>query len=466
MRRLLALSGVVGVLGSAIAAGSCGTELGDLPARCPDGSCPEGYDCINGVCAEPGTPVPVTVARLGYLLGRDLRVLPQGTSALVTWQTYAYSAEGEAILGVRVFPDGTVTEALVLEDTWVADAGLLEPYYEPLAVSEDEILVAIASGPLGDDPRPRLGVFSAKLPAERNEDAGVTRVNVWGDPILMPTIGYGAVSTPFFARVSETEVKLGYFQTVSQVSEGDGGGGGGGGAGGGAEGSATFGQLAVFDLDASGAFVTAPAPCPADDVGCCPADTCAEARAGLPLAVGVVDAFSHSGGVTWIIDETRPSALTLGGPTPKELTLPLLASPVSADESGVLLLEPSARQGEQLPTDPVEGPAAFGRFSETGSTVLSKLPGVRDTPRPAWFRRADGTAILVTPGTELDAAELLVYTVDEETGDALEAARVRRFSSLPIAAVETVVVSGKLFVVWLEQSDNEAVIRAAVLDEP
>jgi uncharacterized membrane protein YgcG len=471
MRSVFALLAVLAAAGSATLAGSCGTDLGDLPARCPDGQCPEGYDCINGVCAEPGTAVPITVARLGYLLGRDLRVVPQKTSALVTWQTYAYSSEGESIVGVRVFPDGSVTQQIVLEDSWVADAGAVEPYYEPLAVSEDEVLVAIASSPLSDDPRPRLGVFSAKLPSEGNEGSSVARSNVWGGEVLMPTIGYGAVSTPFFARVGADEVKLGYFQTVRELSEDGGGGGTGGGAGeggaGGGSGEAqTLGQLAVFDLDATGAFLSPPTPCPVDASDCCPANTCVAARAGLPLAVGVVGGFPHAGGVTWIIDDTRPSALTLGPSDPQELELPLLSSPLAADESGVLLLEPSARQGDQLPTDPVEGPASFGRFSEAGTTVLSKLPGVRDTPRPAWFRRDDGTAILATPGAKLDAPELLVYTIDETTGDAVEAARIKRFSSLPITAVHVVVVSGKLFVVWLEQSDNEAVIRAAVLAEP
>ncbi|MBL9020767.1 MAG: hypothetical protein JNL21_01155 [Myxococcales bacterium] len=470
MRPTLAILGLLAAAGSATLAGSCGTDLGALPARCPDGQCPEGYDCINGVCAEPGTAVPITVARVGYLLGRDLRVVPQKTSALVTWQTYAYSSEGESIVGVRVFPDGSVTRQIVLEDTWIADAGSLEPYYEPLAVSEDEILVAIASSPLGDDPRPRLGVFSAKLPPEGDEGSTVTRKNVWGEEVLMSTIGYGAVSTPYFARLDGGAVQLGYFQTVSDLSAAEGGGGvgGGGGAGGGGgeEQSQTLGQLAVFDLDATGAFLSPPTPCPVDASDCCPANTCVEARAGLPLAVGVVGAFPHASGVTWIIDDTRPSALTLGPSDPQELELPLLSSPLAADESGVLLLEPSARQGDQLPTDPVEGPASFGRFSESGTTVLSRLPGVRDTPRPAWFRREGNTAILVTPGTKLDGPELIVYTVDETLGDAVEAARIKRFSSLPITAVHVVVVSGKLFVVWLEQSDNEAVIRAAVLAEP
>jgi hypothetical protein len=35
-----------------------------------------------------------------------------------------------------------------------------------------------------------------------------------------------------------------------------------------------------------------------------------------------------------------------------------------------------------------------------------------------------------------------------------------------VAAIQAVVVAGNLFVVWLEQGEQESVIRAAVLPEP
>lgn len=458
---------LVGVAGAATLGGSCSTDLGDLPARCPDGECPEGYDCINAVCAKPGTAVPVTVARPGLLLGRDLRAIPQPASVLVVWQTYAYSSDGQSIVGVRVYPDGSVSDRIVLENTWRADAGLLEPFYEVFAISELELLVAMSSSPLGDDPRPRLGLFTAALPAEGLEAGGTERADVWGTEVLMPTIGYGAVSQPHLVRVADDRIDLGYFQTLSATTDGGGGGGGsqgGGGSGGGA--AATIGQLAVFELDVTGAFASPLPTCDSDDYACCPAHQCVGARDGLPLAIGVIGAYAHAGGVTWILDDTRPTALTLGGPTPAELQLPLLAVPLAADENGVLLLEPSQRAGDQLPTDPVQGPASFGVFSASGANILSKLPGVRDTPRPAWARRQDRPAILVTPGTDMASPELLVYTVDEVTGDASEITRVKRFSSLPIGAVQAAVSAGKLFVVWMELANEEAVIRAAVLDEP
>src|SRR5688500_9468133 len=168
MRAALGLLAAASALGVASFA-SCTAELGDLPARCPDGECPDGYDCINGVCAPPGTAVPVTIVRVGNLRGGDMRVLPQSTSALVVWENYAYSEEGQSIVAVRIFADGTVSDQIVLDDTWVADAGLLEPYFDVLPISDESVLLAIASSPLGDDPRPRLRVFAASLPPEGGE---------------------------------------------------------------------------------------------------------------------------------------------------------------------------------------------------------------------------------------------------------------------------------------------------------
>ncbi|HLM72318.1 MAG TPA: hypothetical protein VK459_06495, partial [Polyangiaceae bacterium] len=109
-------------LGLGLTSACAAPELGEIPARCSDGACPEGYACIHGVCARPGTPIPITVASLSQLLGRDLRVVPQGQTALVTWQTYAYSEEGQRFMGARVRADGAVSQRMELVSSFVADA--------------------------------------------------------------------------------------------------------------------------------------------------------------------------------------------------------------------------------------------------------------------------------------------------------------------------------------------------------
>ncbi len=406
--------------------------------------------------------MPITVERLEYLRGGDLRVVPQSGAALVVWETYPYSAVGQAVMARRVFPDGSVSDALTLEATWEADPGLVEPYFDVLPVSDTRALVSLSSSPVGDDPRPRFGVFSVTLPPLGAEAQGATS-EVSLPETLMPTIGYGAVSQTRFVRVADDQITLGYLQSLG-VSSGS--GGGGGGAGGGPSGGETFGALALFELDAAGRSRSALPDC-GTDYTCCAAHACLETREDLPVAVGVVGGYAHGAGVTWVLDELRPSALVVAsGAVTADITLPILSVPMTADAAGLFVLEPSARTGEQLPTDPVEGPARFAQYDVNGQRTAYDLPTIRDTPRPAWVARPGKSALLITPGADAAAPELVVYSVDPVTGATSEAARIARRSSLSVGAIQGVAVAGTLYVAWLESTDVEAVIRAAVVPEP
>jgi hypothetical protein len=378
-------------------------------------------------------------------------VIAQETTVLVVWETYAYSEEGQGIIGRRVFPDGTVSPAMVLEDTFQADPVLLEPHFDVHAVAPRELLIAIGASPYGSVSSSRLSVFRAVLPPEGSESSGVERAASWPAEIPMATIGYGAVSRPRFVDRGGGALQLGYVQTGYIADPVD---------------PTAFAELAVFDLSASGALASDPS-CPAATAGCCPAHTCHRVRVERSLAVGVVDAFDHEGVVTWVLDDARPSAVDVSAITAEEYDLPPLSVVGAADSTGVLLVEPSPRTGEKLPDSPVAGPARLARAAPGASKqIVAELPELRDTPRPAWVRRTGATSLLVSPGKSVDASSLSVFTLDEGTGAAVKVAEVPRFSSLPVDGVQAAVVGGKLFVVWFDQADEEAVIRAAVLDEP
>jgi hypothetical protein len=444
--RLGALVAALAPLVVALPMSSCEVDLGTLPAKCSDGKCPEGYDCIHGVCALPGTPIPTTVQTISYLRGVDLRLVPQSGSVLVAWETYAYSTELQGFVARRVFADGTTSPILELDRTLQADEGGLEPYFDVFATSDTHLVLAVTAGPVDDDPRPRIAIYSVTLPEQGNEASGAESTLV-GPELRVSTIGYGAVSRPRLVQVGADALELGYVVSRSLDME-------------------TSAALGVLPLSASGEVSGTVPTCISGDEP----DTCPAVRTGdLPVAVGVVDAFRVADTVYWTLDDARPSVLVASSPDPTELRLPPLAVPLRGDAEGVVYLAPSKRAGEQLPSDPVEGAASLGRVDTTTPTqdeTLHNLPGIRDTPRPAWVERSDRPSLLVTPGTDIASPTLTVMTVDLGTGTTTTVATVERFSSLELAALQAAVVDGKLYVVWLETSDDQAVIRAAVLPEP
>ena len=94
------------------------------------------------------------------------------------------------------------------------------------------------------------------------------------------------------------------------------------------------------------------------------------------------------------------------------------------------------------------------------------LPGLRDSPRPAWIAREGKPAILVTPGVDLASPSIEVRLVDPETGSGSVAATIERFSSAPIGALGAALVGGKLYVTWVDTTEGAATIRAAIVAEP
>jgi hypothetical protein len=198
-------------------------------------------------------------------------------------------------------------------------------------------------------------------------------------------------------------------------------------------------------------------------------DTCPAARGGdLPVAVGVVDAFASDGRVDWILDDARPSVVSIDADTGDSVELtgfPPLAVPLYSDDTSVVFLEPSKRAGTELPNDPVEGPAKLGKvsFASPGAAdFFADLGGIRDTPRPVWIADGDAT-FLVTPGTDIDAPTITVYSVDLGSSTAHAIASIPRLSSLELGGLGAAKVGGKLFVAWLDVGDDASTIRAAVV---
>lgn len=449
----LAVVGVVAVAGSLFAPGCAEPQLPDLPALCSDAVCPEGLECINGVCAAPGTPIPITVAKLPALKGRDLKLIPQPTTALVLWQTYAYSETGERFVGARVSTSGEVSQEMTLVSSFEADGDANEPLYDVLLISDTELLLAVSAAPLtGDpDPSPRLITYSVKLPAEGQEASGAQFGSPWPAELRMSTIGYGAVSKPKLVKRASS-VELGYMQTLKSVGPNNE--------------PLTSGELTVIKLENDGTPV---------DKGVFSYD----ARGGLPVAVSVEGAFvgddgAGVGGVFWALDDARPSVIfvdDMGIATEEKLER--LSIAVAAEGSSLLYLQPSLRTGEKLPSDPVTGEASLhsltysagGGAGDLTGALIKSLPTIRDTPRPAWVARAGKPSVVVTPGAEQASPSLTIYTVDGATGGASKVASVDRYSTSPVGALAAAVVGGKLFVAWAD-GEETAFVRVVILPEP
>lgn len=441
-RRWATLAGLAG----ALLGGCSDPKLGDLPATCSAAApeCPEGLSCIHGVCAAQGTAIPTTVARLSNFRAMDLHVVAQPSSALVTWQTYAYSDEGEGFVGARVDSNGDVSPVMQLVGRFEADPGALEPYYDVLPVSGSRLLVTIAASPLPGDASadPRLITYRVDLPAEGRESEAPVYASAWQSELRMPTVGYGAVSRPKLVHGSGG-VELGYVQTLVKTE---------------ASVSETVGELVVYSLGLDGSLPASP-------------PLTLPARAGgLPIAVGVVDAIPSSEGVWWVLDDARPSVIRANTSEATEARLARLAIPLTSDGASLVYLAPSKRVGDDaLPTDPVSGPSKLMRAdldAGTGDESLGELPTLRDTPRPVFLARAGKPALLVTAGPALDAGSITVYSLDLAKGTATQALAIDRFATSDVGGLGAVIVDGKLYVAWVDTTSDTNTIRMAVVPEP
>ena len=419
--------------------------LGELPARCEDGVCPAGFSCIHAVCARPDQIVPITIADLPYLRGADLRVLAEPSGFLITWQTYAYGLSGEGFVAVRLGLDGSVSAPMRFATDFAADPGAAEPSYDLIRLADGRLLLAVSASPLPEDggAEPRLAAYRITLPSPENKANGATSEPVWKAEARVSTAGYGAVSSPRFATsaTSTPTVQLGYLATrVDDVAK------------------ATIGELDVFTIDP--AFKT-----PSD-----PVITAAyPARAGLPVAVGVARALPVAGGTFWILDSARPSALFVSDAkdAPVETTLDRLGIGLTASSGSLTYLRPSTRTGQKLPTDPVAGPAEIHRISQgKPDVVLAGIVPVRDTPGPTWIDRAGRPSLLITPGGDVDAEQIGVYSIDSVTGKTTTVSFVDRLSRRPLAAAGAAISTGKLAIVWAEESADSITVRAAIVSEP
>jgi hypothetical protein len=436
--RLLPLAAALSAVSCTVA--GCAVSWGELPVQCSDGACPAGFECIRGVCAPPGTAVPITVAQADSLRAGDLRLVPTADGALVVWQTYAYSDAGQRFLAARLSPDGTVEPALTLVSSFVADPGAVEPFFDVLAVSSTELLLAVSAPPLPDDadPSARLLVYRVELPAGGQS---VAFGPAWPAEERMPTVGYGAVSSPRFVRAG-SGASLGY--VASRVVDS--------GAG-----FDTVAELVVFPLEASGAQAGAPLLLPA--------------RAALPVAVGAEAGFEVASGTLWVLDRDRPSALFVSGSGTAELALARQARPLGVEGDALLYVKPSAREGA-LPTDPATGSAELRRVvvdpagPSLTDELVSSLPPLRDTPRVGVARGEGGVDLLVSPGEAIDARSLRVLALDRASGSSVSVGDVDRFSEAPLVAVEAVTSGAITYVVWVEQTEEGASLRAQLVSTP
>lgn len=418
----------------------CDVAWGDLPVRCDaTGACPDGYECIRGVCAAPGTEVPATLAALEFLRPTDLRVLPLDGEVLVAWESYAYGSLGQKFLGTTLGPDWAVGEPVDLVSTFVADEGAVEPYFDLVRSGADQLLLAVSASPLPDDedPSPRLLVYRVEL------GASVTFQTAWAGEKRLPTIGYGAVSAPAFAPAAGGGWELGYVQTRTDVD---------------AQSNAiTLAELVRFQLDADGADTATLAPVPARTLP------------GLPLAIGVAGAWEVPSARDWVLDRDRPSLLRIddmGAST--ELALQPFASVCEAGADGLVYVAPSPRDGvEPLPSAPASQPAALRRVGPGGADELvGELPVIRDTPAPVCLPRGGSSEIVVSMGAAVDDPEIHVHGVDPQTGAVTTLASIQRLGDGPVSALRAAILDGQLYVVWAEENDEAIFLRAAIVTPP
>lgn len=424
----------------------CGDpSLGDIPALCStDGACPEGYDCIHGVCALPGTPVPITVSQVGSIRGIDVRMVPQSNSVLVAWQSYSYFAEGQKFVGVRVSPEGNISKRMDLVGKFVAEDDSLEPYFDVWAADDTHLLVAISAPSLPDDPsvQPRLITYRVNVPAPGSESSPSTFEPAWGEEKRLDTVGYGAVSLPKLVDRGDS-VEVGYVRSRTTQM-------------------ATVADLSVFSMQRDGTLKS-------------PDANYHPVRKNLSVAVGVFDAFRFGMGTWWVLDDERPSALyVLDAGAETEAPLARLAVPVATEGSSLLYIAPSARQGDKLATSLVSGDAELRKVTvvdaggalQSSEVTVGKLPTIRDFPRPAWVTRQGKPAILVTPGQDAFSSNLLVYTVDPMTASWKLVQQINRFSQRLVERVHALLIGDKLYVAWLETDAETGAVRMAILPEP
>lgn len=456
-------------------AGACSApELGDLPARCSDGECPVGYDCVYGVCARHGVELPITVKHLDFMRSFDLKLIAEDSSVIVTWPSYSDSTGRDGIVGIRVAPDGSVSPPMYLVRGFATYEGVDGPRYDVLGLPGRRLLVALSAAPLPEKESAEGGggssaaaaaarvlAYSVQLPPEGQEASDAQYAQAWPQEVRMETVGYGAVSRPKLVARGDGLVELGYVRTSRRNTAGNP--------------PQIVAELAIFPMDEDGTLRGSP--------------KLREVRSGMSVAVSVRSAFSCAGAAWWVLDDLRPSAVLVPDGDHvayAELRLAERAGiPIDAGPLSLRYFNPSERIGNKLPSSSVSGEIVFHDvlvtppdgtspwgFSDEpldrppGSLPGSLLPVVRDTPHPAWVSREGKMPVLVTPGADIDAPELIVYVVDPEHNSAREVRRIARLSSAPLRATEAVVAGGKLFVAWLDGTDVGSTIRMAMVPEP
>jgi hypothetical protein len=111
--------------------------------------------------------------------------------------------------------------------------------------------------------------------------------------------------------------------------------------------------------------------------------------------------------------------------------------------------------------------SAGGSMMANGMEVtIGELPSIRDTPRPVFLARDHKPALLISPGADVGAPAISVYTMDTEHGVATPVATIDRYSTRNITGLAAAIVGGRLYVAWVEATSDEATIRARVVPEP